>query len=299
MHFCLIYNLNSSSGKKLKFINRVLSKLKENNSVDYFETKTINQAKKIFKNFNQKNYDRLIVAGGDGSVSFAINELIKNDFKFKEDFAVGYIPAGTANLLQAELSMNKKVDDIANVLVSNNYKPSNLVKINENYFFLMAGIGWDAKIVHSINSKIKKILGKIIFGIKGFQYFIFMNNKKLNVTFDGQFYQADWILSSNTKYYAGHHMINKTNIFEDKLVTYIFKDLTRINLLYSIFLIILNGDLSKNKNVITTYSQNITIDGNDLIPVQIDGDNFGSYKKIHLNLSNKKVNFLVKDSFKD
>ena len=291
---CLIYNLNSSSGRKSKFINRILSKLKENISVDYFETKTINQAKKIFKNFNQKNYDRLIVAGGDGSVSFAINELIKNNFDFKDDFAIGYIPAGTANLLQAELSMNKKVDDIVNVLVSNNYKSSNLVKINDNYFFLMAGIGWDAKIVHSINSKIKKILGKIIFGIKGFQYFLFMNNKKLNVTFDGQFYQADWILSSNTKYYAGHHKINKTNIFEDKLVTYIFKDLTRISLLYSIFLIILNGDLSKNKNVITTYAQNITIDGNDLIPVQIDGDNFGSYKKIHLNLSNKKVNFLVK-----
>ena len=294
MLYCLIYNLNSSSGRKSKFINRVLSKLKENNSVDYFETKTINQAKKIFKDFNQKNYDRLIVAGGDGSVSFAINELINNDFNFKDDFAIGYIPAGTANLLQAELSMNKKVDDIVNVLVSNNYKSTNLVKINENYFFLMAGIGWDAKIVHSINSKIKKILGKVIFGIKGFQYFLFMNNKKLNVTFDGQFYQADWILSSNTKYYAGHHKINKTNIFEDKLVTYIFKDLTRISLLYSIFLIILNGDLSKNKNVITTYSQNITIDGNDLIPVQIDGDNFGSYKKINLNLSNKKVNFLVK-----
>jgi YegS/Rv2252/BmrU family lipid kinase len=291
---CLIYNLNSSSGRKSKFINRILSKLKENISVDYFETKTINQAKKIFKNFNQKNYDRLIVAGGDGSVSFAINELIKNNFNFKDDFAIGYIPAGTANLLQAELSMNKKVDDIVNILVSNNYKSSNLVKINENYFFLMAGIGWDAKIVHSINSKIKKFLGKIIFGIKGFQYFLFMNNKKLNVTFDDQFYQADWILSSNTKYYAGHHKINKTNIFEDKLVTYIFKDLTRISLLYSIFLIILNGDLSKNKNVITTYAQNITIDGNDLMPVQIDGDNFGSHKKIHLNLSNKKVNFLVK-----
>jgi len=294
MLYCLIYNLNSSSGRKSKFINRVLSKLKENNSVDYFETKTINQAKKIFKDFNQKNYDRLIVAGGDGSVSFAINELIKNNFNFKDDFAIGYIPAGTANLLQAELSMNKKVDDIVSVLVSNNYKSSNLVKINENYFFLMAGIGWDAKIVHSINSKIKKILGKIIFGIKGFQHFLFMDNKKLNVNFDGQFYQADWILSLNTKYYAGHHKINKTNIFENKLVTYIFKDLTRINLLYSIFLIIINGDLSKNKNVITTYSQNITIDRNDLIPVQIDGDNFGSYKKIHLNLSNKKVNFLVK-----
>ena len=293
MYFCLIYNLNSSSGRKSKFINKILSKLKESNSVDYFETKTVAQAKKILKDFSQKNYDRLIIAGGDGSVSFAINELIKNDFKFKEDFAVGYIPAGTANLLQAELSMNKKVDDIVNVLISNNYKPSSLVKINENYFLLMAGIGWDAKIVHSINSKIKKILGKIIFGIKGFQYFILMNNKKLNVTFDGKFYQADWILSSNTKYYAGHHIINNTNIFENELVTYIFKDLTRLGLLYSIFLIIINGDLSKNKNVITTYSKNITIKGNDLVPVQIDGDNFGLHKRIHLNLSNKKVNFLI------
>ena len=59
----MIYNLNSSSGRKSKFINRVLSKLKENNSVDYFETKTTNQAKEIFRNFNQKKYDRLIIAG--------------------------------------------------------------------------------------------------------------------------------------------------------------------------------------------------------------------------------------------
>ena len=136
MLYCLIYNLNSSAGRKSKFINKVLSKLKKNNSVDYFETNTISQAKKIFKDFNKKNYDRLIVAGGDGSVSFAINELIKNDFNFKDDFAIGYIPAGTANLLQAELSMNKKVDDIVDVLVSNNYKTSNLLKINESFFFL-------------------------------------------------------------------------------------------------------------------------------------------------------------------
>ena len=294
MKFCLIYNKKSAGGKKSKFIKKIVDEISNHHKVDLFETSNESEASEIIKNFEMNNYDRLIVAGGDGSVSFAINELIKNNFNFYNYFAIGYIPAGTANLLQAELSMNKKVDDIVNVLVSNNYKSSNLVKINENYFFLMAGIGWDAKIVHSINSKIKKILGKIIFGIKGFQYFLFMNNKKLNVNFDGQFYQADWILSSNTKYYAGHHKINKTNIFEDKLVTYIFKDLTRISLLYSIFSIILNGDLCKNKNVITTYSQKITIDGNDLIPVQIDGDNFGSYKKIHLNLTNKKVNFLVK-----
>ena len=220
--------------------------------------------------------------------------MIKNDFDFNENFAIGYIPAGTANLLQAELSITTKVEDVCKVLTSNNYKQSNLIKINENYFFLMAGIGWDAKIVHSIDTRIKKILGKIIFGLKGFQHFIFMNNNKLNVSFDGQKHQADWILSSNTKFYAGHHKINKSNIFDDRLITYVFKDLTRLKLIYYIILIIIYGDLSKNKSVITTYSKSIHINCNNFeIPVQVDGDNFGCHNKIDIEFSEKKVNFLL------
>ena len=294
MHYCLIYNLNSSSGKKVKLVNKIYEKLKIDNTVDYFKTKSEKEAKDIFLKFKNKNYDRLIIAGGDGSVSFAINELIKNDFEFNDNFAIGYIPAGTANLLQAELSITKKVDNVCDVLTSDNYKQSNLIKINENYFFLMAGIGWDAKIVHSIDTRIKKILGKVIFGLKGFQHFLFMDNNKLNVSFDGQKHQADWILSSNTKYYAGHHKINKSDIFDGKLVTYIFKDLTRLKLIYYIVLIIIYGDLSKNKSVITTYSKNIHIDGNNFeIPVQIDGDNFGYHKQIDIEFSDKKVNFLI------
>ncbi len=294
MHYCLIYNLNSSTGKKIKFVNKIYEKLKINSSVDYFKTKSEKEAKEIFLEFKNKNYDRLIVAGGDGSVSFAINELIKNDFDFNDKFAIGYIPAGTANLLQAELSINKKVDDICNILTSNNYKQSNLIKINKNYFFLMAGIGWDAKIVHSIDTRIKKILGKIIFGLKGFQHFLFMKNNKLDVFFDGQKHQADWILSSNTKYYAGHHKINKSNIFDDKLITYVFKDLSRLKLMYYIILIIIYGDLSRNKSVITTYSKSIQINCNNFeIPVQVDGDNFGCHNKIDIEFSKKKVNFLL------
>ena len=71
MHYCLIYNLNSSTGKKIKFVNKIYEKLKINNSVDYFKTKSEKEAKEIFLEFKNKNYDRLIVAGGDGSVSFA------------------------------------------------------------------------------------------------------------------------------------------------------------------------------------------------------------------------------------
>ena len=293
MKFCLIYNKNSAGGRKSKFIKKIYDEIKINHEIDLFETTSIIEASEIIKNINKNNYKRLILAGGDGSVSFAINELIKNDIKFEDDFAIGYIPAGTANILQAELGMTKNIKKIIKTLTSNNLSKTNLVKINDRYFVLMAGIGWDAQIVQSIDAKIKKILGKVIFGLKGFEKFLLMNNDKIKVSIDNEEILADWILCSNSRYYAGHHKITDTNIFEEKFTTYIFKDLKRMKLLYYIYLIIRYGNLEKSTSVITKNISELKMDGlNKQIPIQIDGDNFGSSNKITIKSSDKKINLL-------
>ena len=60
-----------------------------------------------------------------------------------------------------------------------------------------------------------------------------------NAEINSEKIMADWVLCTNSKYYAGPYSItNETNIFEDKIVTYIFKDLTRLNLLYYVFVIV-------------------------------------------------------------
>jgi len=293
MKFCLIYNKNSAGGRKSKFIKKIYDEIKINHEIDLFETTSIIEASEIIKNINKNNYKRLILAGGDGSVSFAVNELIKNDIKFEDDFAIGYIPAGTANILQAELGMTKNIKKIAKTLTSNNLSKTNLVKINNRYFVLMAGIGWDAQIVQSIDTKIKKILGKVIFGIKGFEKFLLMKNDKIKVSINNEEILADWILCSNSRYYAGHHKITDTNIFEEKFTTYIFKDLRRMKLLYYIYLIIRYGNLEKSTSVITKNINELKMDGlNKQIPIQIDGDNFGSSNKITIKSTDKKINLL-------
>ena len=223
MKFCFIYNKKASSGRKSNFIKKICNNLKLSHDVDLYETVTEKEAEDLFKQIVKQDYDRLVVAGGDGSVCFAINQLIKNNFQPKENFAIGYIPAGTANILQAELGMSNNINKISQTLMSDNLEKTNLVKINNNYFILMAGIGWDAQIVQSIDSKIKKILGKVIFGIKGLEKFIFMKNTKIKINIDNDELLADWVLCSNSRYYAGHHKITDTNIFEEKFITYIFK----------------------------------------------------------------------------
>ena len=293
LKFCIILNANASGGRKLRLINKVIYLLKVDHDIELFKTTSEEAAKEIFKNLSVKNFDRLVLAGGDGSVCFGVNQVLK--YPSLESKKIGYIPTGTANILQIETQIQKKADFISKVLITGSTRKIYLPKINEQFFFLMAGIGFDGKIVASIDEGIKKHLGKIIFALKGFQHFLFLNNEKMEVLADGKRMEADWVLSMNSKYYAGPHKVTKiTDIFQNSLVTYIFKDLTRVNILYYLFLIIFYGDLSRAKNITTTQAKNIKINklSSNLV-IQIDGELLEAIEKVEIVQTSRFINLMV------
>ena len=290
--FIIIFNQTNITDRKDKKVNKILELLKIDHEVEIFKSYTEVEAKDIYKNLKQKKFDRLVVAGGDGSFNLAINEIIKNDLNEK---LIGFIPIGTANILKFEARINNKVNDIYKVLVSENFKKVNLAKINDRYFFLMAGIGFDSKIVKSVTNQLKKYLGKIIFILKGLQYFLFLKNNKMKIEIDNEEVLADWILCANSKYYAGSYNITKeTDIFDSKLIAFIFEDLTRLKLLQYIFLILTKGDLSSAKSVIKKDFEEIKIFRiNDKLLSQVDGENCGFDERIIIKKTKKFVNLLV------
>lgn len=290
--FIIIFNQTNITDRKDKKVNKILELLKIDHEVEIFKSYTEVEAKDIYKNLKQKKFDRLIVAGGDGSFNLAINEIIKNDLNEK---LIGFIPIGTANILKFEAGINNKVNDIYKVLVSENFKKVNLAKINGRYFFLMAGIGFDSKIVKSVTNQLKKYLGKIIFILKGLQYFLFLKNNKMKIEIDNEEVLADWILCANSKYYAGSYNITKeTDIFDSKLIAFIFEDLTRLKLLQYIFLILTKGDLSTAKSIIKKDFEEIKIFRiNDKLLSQVDGENCGFDERIVIKKTKKFVNLLV------
>jgi|TARA_B110000444_G_C18747253_1_gene550881 diacylglycerol kinase family enzyme len=293
LKFVIIFNANAAGGSKPSLINNVISLLQGSHEVELFKTQNEDDAKKIFKKLSTKNFDRLVVAGGDGSVCFAINQII-NDINF-DDKLVGYIPAGTANILQIETKIKKEAKEIFSVLISNNYKKISLAKINDKYFFLMAGIGFDSKIVESIDTKIKKYLGKLIFAYKGFEHFLFLKNNKMEIEIDNEKILADWVLCTNSKYYAGSHSItNDTNVFENKIIAYICKDLTRVKLVHYVWLILTKGDLSSAKSIIKKDLDELRINGiNKKLLSQVDGENYGYNDSLQIKKTNKFINLLV------
>ena len=293
LRFCIIINANASGGKKLRLLNKVIYLLKLKHDIKLFKTYSEKAARKVFKILSVKNFDRLVLAGGDGSVCFAINQILKYPSLINKK--VGYIPIGTANILQIETRVPKNAEFIAKVLIAGNTKKISLPKINDQFFFLMAGVGFDGKIVASINTKIKKYLGKIIFILKGLQQFLFLDSDKMEILIEGKRIEADWILSMNSKYYAGPYKITKlNNIFKSSLVTYIFKDLTRIKILHYLFLILFRGNLSSAKSVITTHAKYIKINKlTSNLVVQTDGELFYSKKSAEIRQTNKFINLIT------
>ena len=290
--YILVCNQINTNKKKLKSIKKLEDLIRRENFIEVFYSKSLEDAERIYGNLKNKNFDYLIVVGGDGSFNFAINKIIKYNL---EDKILGYIPSGTANILKYEAKIPDKADYILNFLTLSKVKKINLVQINENYFFLMAGIGFDAKIVASINTKIKKYLGKIIFFLKGIWHFLFLKNTKIEIEINSEKIMADWVLCTNSKYYAGPYSItNETNIFEDKIVTYIFKDLTRLNLLYYVWLVLTKGNLASAKGVIKKDLDRLKIVGvNNKLLYQIDGEDCGYHNLIEIRKSEKSINLLV------
>tara|TARA_B110000211_G_C13949133_1_gene495307 strand:- start:42 stop:935 length:894 start_codon:yes stop_codon:yes gene_type:complete len=292
LKFIAIFNSKAGNGKNRKLINSVVELVKKNHEIEVFETQSKIEAKLIFKKISEKNFDRLVVIGGDGSMFFTINEMINNSM---DDKPIAYIPAGTANILKFETQVENNTQGIYQVLISDKLERVNLTKINEQYFFLMIGVGFDSQIIDSINKNLKKYLGKFLFAYKIFQNFLFLNNKKINIKINGEEINADWILCTNSKYYAGSFSItNDTNIFKNNIIVYIFKDLTRIKLLQYIWLILVKGDISSSKSIIKKNLENIKISKiNKKFLTQVDGENFGYCDELIISKTKKFINLLV------
>ena len=262
----VIVNPQAGSNNK-KFIQQLIQRLSNSNQVTVFETKKAGDATIIAKK-QAKNFDIVAVAGGDGTVQEIINGISAKTI-------LAIIPVGTANIIALEAGITKNINHLCKIILKGKIKKIHVPMINNRRFVLMTGVGFDAFIVNNINNNVKKIFGKIIFFIETLKQFLILKKPNIQVIANKKTFLGNWVLITNACHYAGPYQITKqTTIFNANLVGYIFTNLTRINFLYSLFLIIFFGDLSKSKKIITIKSDQFKIKGNNNIPVQCDGEIF-------------------------
>jgi diacylglycerol kinase family enzyme len=214
-----------------------------------------------------------------------------------EKTPLGIIPLGTANIGAYEANINKNPSKVAQIILSGKIKKIHIQEANNRKFFLMTGVGYDASIVETVQSNLllKKILGKLLFFIISIGKLIYFKKYELKILANNKVYLANWVIITNAKHYGGSFQLTRdTNIFEKKLITYLFINLSRFDVIKNLLKILKKQNLEENNKVIKIISDDIFINSKSKVPIQCDGEFIGN---LPLQIKNTKrtINLLVKD----
>jgi diacylglycerol kinase family enzyme len=85
-------------------------------------------------------YQRLVVAGGDGTLGVAFNVAAE-----RPDMVLGFVPAGFGNATAHLLRLPREPEALADLIVGADARPIDLVEV-DGRLSLFVGAGWDARV---------------------------------------------------------------------------------------------------------------------------------------------------------
>lgn len=108
---------------------------------------------------NASAIDRVIVAGGDGTIRSAIRGLIQTELP------LGVLPLGTANDLARTLGIPEDLDEATRLIIAGKIRKIDVGEVNGHFFFNVASVGISADLAARLSGETKRRWGKLGYAI--------------------------------------------------------------------------------------------------------------------------------------
>lgn len=218
-------------------------------------------------------YDAIVAAGGDGTIRQVAAALLGTDTP------LGIVPMGTGNVLAHEIGLAANAGAVTRMLLHGPSCALMCARANGEPFLLMAGAGFDGRVIAALDHRFKSYVGKAAYAgpILGA---LVQPMDTLTVTLDGARHDATWAVIANARHYGGRFVLAPhTGIQERGLQAVLFKARNRV-VLVSQILSLVTGRLDRRAatrgDVEMLPCASATITSRHPVPTQIDGDALGS-----------------------
>jgi YegS/Rv2252/BmrU family lipid kinase len=210
--------------------------------------------------------DRLVVAGGDGTINEAINGL--RDRRLP----VALVPLGTANVLAAELDLPPAADRLAAAIIDGVPRNVTVGRVNGRAFTMMAGIGFDAHVVQHVSLRLKRSVGKLAYVIETLRQLGRYRPTLYDVVVDGVRHRASSVIVANGRFYGGRFVCApKARLESPEFQACLFGRAGRWHVVrYALALLV--GRLHRLKDITILPARRVEIAAPAGEPVQGDGD---------------------------
>lgn len=235
--------------------------------VDLTLTTARGDAERAAREARVGNYDRVVSAGGDGTLNEVVNGLAPSPIP------LAFIPLGTVNVLALELGLPFDPLDAAEVALHGVPTPVALGQAADRKFLLMAGVGFDAEVVRAVDCRLKRRIGRFAYVVAALKVFCHWQPSQMTVTLDdGSQQRVEGAILGNSRLYGGRFSLTPhASLCDEDFEVLLLRRASRLALLRLTLSVLLHRP-PRVKDGILLRSAALTITGNG--PIQIDGDDY-------------------------
>jgi YegS/Rv2252/BmrU family lipid kinase len=201
---------NPTAGRRRRgLVDAVVRQVRaEGWTVDLVDTEAVGDARRLAETCDAGRYAVIAVAGGDGTINEVVNGLAQRG---DDAPALAIVPLGTANVLAHELGLSFEAAAIARTMTSGRAVP---VRPGEacnggapRCFSLMAGAGFDAKVVAGVSAPLKRRFGRGAYVWRSMVEAQRYRPVRYAVEIDGARYEAASVIVTRGRHYAGPYVV--------------------------------------------------------------------------------------------
>jgi YegS/Rv2252/BmrU family lipid kinase len=145
----------------------------------WFEVSKSKRASKQVKRALDEGAQLIFVWGGDGMVQRCVDAAAGSDAE------LAIVPAGTANLLAANLGIPQDIEAAVAIGVRGCRRRLDVGRMNGERFAVMAGAGFDARMIRDANGALKNRLGRLAYVWTGARN-LRVSRVKMRIRVDGE-----------------------------------------------------------------------------------------------------------------
>lgn len=278
----LLLIVNPTAGRRRRgLVDAVVGRVRQEGwTVDVVETQAAGDARRLAETCDARRYGVIAVAGGDGTINEVINGLAGRG---ADAPAVGIVPLGTANVLAHELGIGFSAAAVARTMTGGrvlSVQPGEAVNgAGARCFSLMAGAGFDAKVVAGVSAPLKRRLGRAAYVWRSLIEARRYRPVRYQVEIDGVCHEASSVIVTRSRHYAGPYVVAPNAALGEPLLYVCLFECWGRSHTFRYGLALLLGCLPRTAGyrVVSGRAVRVSVlsDAGELReqPVQIDGDN--------------------------
>ena len=235
---------------------------------------------------SKEGIDTIIAWGGDGT----LNEVMQG--VYGSSTRIGVLPGGTVNVFARETGIPLKLKPAISVIVAGKVRRIPVSLASGRPFILMAGLGLDGQIIHSIAPEMKRWGGTLALWGEGFRQLSTYTMRTFHVRWSEGEAEATGLIAGNLKRYGPHYYVTPSAQLEEPLIDVVMFRGTNKRDYFRYLLGVIGQCHLRFADVINLKTDRLAVEAEDCIPYQVDGER-GGFTPLTIEVAPKRLNVLL------